>query len=251
MKKGKIRASERASARAPEPKNRREKSAEQSLTGSAIVMRIDWSWRVAVCFAMDGQITVTGSGDSFAGCAWLIVDASQWQVSAQRPPRVDFGRIVGTDVVRAWKMQANNGNLVSMGKCMHYNRESFFFMRAIYLPLSDRTYDCQNLAFLLGVSLRPIISKCCLNMLTVFVLFLVRYKRDRIGLILKFYWVSMFCFHRWGQNSVRFHYFNLFPRKFTIRPRKCPRKDTIRQGKCQFTTQAHQIWHINYPNLIE
>lgn len=33
------------------------------------------------------------------------------------------------------------------------------------LPFRERTYDCQNLAFLLGVSLRPIISKCCLNIL--------------------------------------------------------------------------------------
>lgn len=35
----------------------------------------------------------------------------------------------------------------------------------MHLPFRDRMYDCQNFAFLLAVSLRPIISKCCLNML--------------------------------------------------------------------------------------
>jgi hypothetical protein len=30
-------------------------------------------------------------------------------------------------------------------------------------PFKDLTYDCQNLAFLFGVSLRPIMSRCCLN----------------------------------------------------------------------------------------
>lgn len=47
-------------------------------------------------------------------------------------------------------------------------------------PFRERTYDCQNLAFLLGDSLRPIISKCCLNILAaVYSLFsLVRCKEQ-------------------------------------------------------------------------
>lgn len=45
------------------------------------------------------------------------------------------------------------------------------------LPFNDLTYDCQNLAFLLGVSLYPIICRCCLNIFAAYVRsFVVRYK---------------------------------------------------------------------------
>lgn len=80
------------------------------LTGSAIVMRIDWSWWITVCFAMDWQITVTSTNDSFRCCARFIIDTAQWwQVSAQWSPGRYSWWIVGTDIIRtlgwvSWKM---------------------------------------------------------------------------------------------------------------------------------------------------
>lgn len=46
------------------------------------------------------------------------------------------------------------------------------------LPFNDLTYDCQNLAFLFGLSLYPIICRCCLNIFAAYLRsFVVRCKK--------------------------------------------------------------------------
>ena len=72
-------------------------------------------------------------------------------------------------------------------------------------PLSDLTYDCQNFAFLLGVSFLPIISKCCLNILAALFYLFVRCRWINYRKLLKSRLNSLnsMVSHRPNENVIR------------------------------------------------
>lgn len=74
-------------------------------TGSCVMVRIDWAWWITVCFAMDWQVTVTSTNDSFGCCARFIIDAAQWQISAQWSPGVYSWCFVCTNIVRSFDLE--------------------------------------------------------------------------------------------------------------------------------------------------
>lgn len=133
------------------------------LTGSLVVMRVDRSRRVAVCVTVHGLITVSGSGYSLGRGAGLVVDALEHR-RVVWPPSAGLRRILGADVIGPCTRIANRERCSTTSACVDRN-ESIRNWMASRLPFRDRMYDCQNFAFLLAVSLRPIISKCCLNIL--------------------------------------------------------------------------------------
>lgn len=77
------------------------------LTGSVVVMRVNWSWWVTVCLTMDWKITVTSTNDSFRGCARFIVDAAERDFSAQWSPWwTKFWCVMSTDVIGAYSRKS-------------------------------------------------------------------------------------------------------------------------------------------------
>ena len=66
------------------------------------------------------------------------------------------------------------------------------------LPFKDLIYDCQNLAFLFGDSLYPIMARCCLNIFADFLLLvLVCCKETKRKSLLKY--LSVFSFFKFSQ----------------------------------------------------
>lgn len=132
------------------------------LTGSLVVMVVDRSRRVAVCVTVHGLITVSGAGYSLGRGAGLVVDALEHR-RVVWPPSAGLRRILGADVIGSCGVcDRNRSVIVRPGGWKRSNR----IRKLMLSPFRDRMYDCQNFAFLLAVSLRPIISKCCLNILT-------------------------------------------------------------------------------------
>lgn len=118
---------------------------------------VNAAWWISICISAHWQITISGNGDSWSCWCGIIVDCV-WSAEV-------FTALVSTDILRSYWLK---------------NFHCTFFIRSFLwnLPFNDLTYDCQNLAFLFGDSLKPIMARWFLNILAAFsCCFLVRYEK--------------------------------------------------------------------------
>lgn len=81
---------------------------------------------------------------------------------------------------RLWMVCGNHRGSHGHGypQILKYRKSDKFKLQiSLYSPFKDLIYDCQNLAFLFGVSLKPIMARCCLNILLLFCGFLASNKK--------------------------------------------------------------------------
>lgn len=78
----------------------------------AVLVWVDRTWRVTVCLAVNGVVTVTGNGDALACVDWIVVDrlavrpcgGVQLGEVGQRPEDTTGGAVCGlgsSDVIRS------------------------------------------------------------------------------------------------------------------------------------------------------
>lgn len=133
-----------------------------------VVVGIDRARGVAVDLAMDRQVTVAGYRNPLSGSDRVVVNRLGVRVGRQ-----EFGKnaaacwpvpFLGSDVFRTW---SEGKTLQKHYKPFSVRIENWIFFNNV--PFRERTKDCQNLAFFDGVSFLPIMSKCVLNILAVYV----------------------------------------------------------------------------------